>query len=48
MQTIQEGMCDYFQMLWKTPGLLAPNAVVAVDMTPFKDRRGRSSGILRT
>lgn len=32
----KEGMCDYFQMLWKTPGLLAPNAVVAVDMTPFK------------
>ncbi|CAE7160732.1 unnamed protein product [Symbiodinium pilosum] len=29
-------MVDYFEMLWKTPGLLSPQAVVAVDMTPFK------------
>ena len=33
---LQESMCDYFQMLWKTPGMLSPTAVVAVDMTPFK------------
>lgn len=32
----KESMCDYFQMLWKTPGMLSPTAVVAVDMTPFK------------
>ena len=36
MWNSQEGMVDYFEMLWKTPGLLSPQAVVAVDMTPFK------------
>ena len=42
-------MCDYFQMLWKTPGMLSSTAVVAVDMTPFKDGvlwRGFSEAVL--
>lgn len=29
-------MCDYFELLWKM-SLVSPRAVVAVDMTPFKD-----------
>ena len=32
----EEGMCDYFELLWKM-SLVSPRAVVAVDMTPFKD-----------
>jgi len=31
----KEGMCDYFELLWKM-SLVSPRAVVAVDMTPFK------------
>lgn len=32
----KEGMRRYFDLLWNSPGLLAPGAVVCVDMTPFK------------
>jgi len=32
----KEGMRDYFDKLWYTPGLLAENAVVCIDLTPFK------------
>jgi len=32
----KEGMRFYFELLWKTPGLLSEEAVVCVDMTPFK------------
>lgn len=29
-------MKRYFDLIWNTPGFLAPNGVVCVDMTPFK------------
>jgi caffeoyl-CoA O-methyltransferase len=29
-------MEEYFRMLWSSPGLLADNAVVCVDLTPYK------------
>jgi predicted O-methyltransferase YrrM len=29
-------MMEYFQVLWTTPGMLSPKAVIVVDMTPFK------------
>lgn len=32
----KEGMQQYFQLLWDSPGLLADGAVVCVDTTPFK------------
>lgn len=32
----KEGMREYFDLLWQTPGLLSKGAVVCVDMTPFK------------
>lgn len=32
----KEGMREYFDLLWQTPGLLRKGAVVCVDMTPFK------------
>jgi len=32
----KEGMREYFDTLWDTPGLLAEGAVVCVDLTPFK------------
>lgn len=32
----KEGMCLYFDLLWNTPGLLSEDAVVCLDMTPFK------------
>lgn len=32
----KEGMQQYFDLLWSTPKLLSDNAVVCVDMTPYK------------
>jgi len=32
----KEGMQEYFDLLWSSPGLLSEGAVVCVDMTPFK------------
>lgn len=32
----KEGMRQYFDLLWSSPGLLSAGAVVCVDMTPFK------------
>lgn len=32
----KEGMQQYFNLLWATPGLLSEDAVVCVDLTPFK------------
>jgi predicted O-methyltransferase YrrM len=32
----KEGMQQYFDLLWSSPGLLSDGAVVCVDMTPFK------------
>eukprot|EP00425_Heterocapsa_triquetra_P004083 CAMPEP_0195064416 /NCGR_PEP_ID=MMETSP0448-20130528/10469_1 /TAXON_ID=66468 /ORGANISM="Heterocapsa triquestra, Strain CCMP 448" /LENGTH=271 /DNA_ID=CAMNT_0040095423 /DNA_START=73 /DNA_END=888 /DNA_ORIENTATION=- len=32
----KQGMRGYFDLLWKTPGLLSEHAVVCVDLTPFK------------
>jgi len=32
----KENMSKYFDLLWKSPGILSEGAVVCVDMTPFK------------
>jgi len=32
----KEGMRKYFDLLWKTPGLVTQDAIVCIDMTPFK------------
>lgn len=32
----KENMGQYFQLLWDTPGLLSDDALVCVDLTPFK------------
>eukprot|EP00443_Scrippsiella_acuminata_P052836 CAMPEP_0115489002 /NCGR_PEP_ID=MMETSP0271-20121206/61781_1 /TAXON_ID=71861 /ORGANISM="Scrippsiella trochoidea, Strain CCMP3099" /LENGTH=289 /DNA_ID=CAMNT_0002917139 /DNA_START=87 /DNA_END=956 /DNA_ORIENTATION=+ len=32
----KEGMQEYFDLLWSSPNLLSEDAVVCVDMTPFK------------
>jgi len=32
----KERMNKYFELLWKTPGLLSDGAIVCVDLTPFK------------
>lgn len=32
----KESMAKYFDLLWKSPGVLSKDAVVCVDMTPFK------------
>lgn len=32
------GMIEYFQLLWESPGMLSQNAVIAVDITPFKNQ----------
>jgi len=32
----KEGMREYFNLLWKSPNLLSEEAIVCVDMTPFK------------
>jgi len=32
----KDGMGKYFDLLWKSPGVLSKDAIVCVDMTPFK------------